>query len=1156
MKKQRKHADPLLRAKNIMRGVLNKPLSTVWMALARAREAIDANRFEEFTEWLFKGQSLSSQRILLSPVRTLDFMTPFVFVGNMSLIRELTWTAAILKNNYNKLSDIFNMSQKINEFAVREDTRSIDLLDEIEKSYGKSFWGLELRIALLQAIYGIEEQKEFVHQMWDNDNDYIPFFSYWFSKRNEPATKITNYFRSVNGMISNSKDNPLAQLDYVRFKLQNILPDSDERLAGVLRSELSTSAIDLYETFLAICEKSLSQHDQYFNEYIIRLLNKMSIIGDTRIEKLIAMYRAGHEKNIRDNCCCTPRDIYHDDLFMRGKYEEALGCAMSYLSINSFDPFTIDCCARTLACLEDTNVDKEYPGKSIVMHLSTVYLKGKGWKESYYHLLKSSLNFRNLFVYSNTFGFALRDSLNGMLKLKDIERSLIVRSPYLEPNEFRTCVSDFKPFMHDHCESAYKGSARLQFEIINDEGMADGFVEESLSPEMRTIAQINNSIKKGEYEEAFQFTRQLISNPRKYFAREATLLAVFTLFKMDKYQEMLKEIVRGCLEEQELRHALSLRIIFSNLTWNELRPLSGTIELPIVLSVYLSDYEDDRHRTNLRYAFEEFLLKNNIDRPSELRDILGKYDRDHVIYFLRHIAKQEIMDICLTFRSSLELDEERMNVCLMLVEIDPANREIYESELFEITKKIRIQEGLQLVDRSRVFVDISALKRWSERELRELFNRYRALAPLKLQHGKTDLDAALLDFLKNKEPLPGQFLQVPNNEGDDLLIQMVFKVLDGFFRNPEFGFEFFLSTRVRHGSLSGHLRGPLEEHHLITFKDQNTKQYRPIEYWYEKVPSIDEQQKSAMTDAFLALSKEYDEIIDLLTQEYLQIFSSSKPLGIFIPSINTVSLHLLKEHAQRPETTFENFIDNCVETSWNIIKEQLAIFRTLLNDQVKVDLLKLFTSLASKLKQIFTAYQYIPLGTEISLAQTEVQSVIDRVAAWFLLPEGGGSDVYMLEQVIDIGIEFTKNARRGFFPKIERKIIGDIRCEASSLARIVDCIFIMLDNVYRHSGVTNTPHVSLLVERQDERKVLRIRMESEVAEGIRSQDHEDKIERIERTIKNGEYRTHVKAEGGSGLIKLNRMAADADSFSFGFGSDDNFCVEVCIPFIILERANK
>ena len=308
---------------------------------------------------------------------------------------------------------------------------------------------------------------------------------------------------------------------------------------------------------------------------------------------------------------------------------------------------------------------------------------------------------------------------------------------------------------------------------------------------------------------------------------------------------------------------------------------------------------------------------------------------------------------------------------------------------------------------------------------------------------------------------------------------------------------------------------------MISFKDEKTKQYRPIDYWFGKVSFLDDQQKRAMTDAFVNLSKEYDEIIESLTQEKLQISSESKPSGVFSPSINAFYLHSLKDLAQRPETTFEKFIENCVDTSWDILKNHLATLRTLFIDQIKVNLLKLLTGLALKLQNILHTYQYIQLGTEISLTQTEVQAVIDRVAAWFLLPEREASDIYTLEQVIDIGIEFTKNARRGFIPNIERNIIGDIPLEASGLAKVVDCIFIMLDNVYRHSGVPSTPQVHLFVEIQEELGVLQL-IENKVSKGTRSLDQEALLERIRHTIKNGDYRTQVKAEGGSGLIKLNK----------------------------------
>ena len=103
-------------------------------------------------------------------------------------------------------------------------------------------------------------------------------------------------------------------------------------MAAVLRSESSTSLIDLYETFLTVCEKCLSkQHDHEFNDYIILLLNGMVTTDDTRVNKLITIYGTGKE-SIRIN---ITRDISADNFLVSGRSEEAFDIASSSLLVNS-----------------------------------------------------------------------------------------------------------------------------------------------------------------------------------------------------------------------------------------------------------------------------------------------------------------------------------------------------------------------------------------------------------------------------------------------------------------------------------------------------------------------------------------------------------------------------------------------------------------------------------------------------------------------------------------------------------------------------------------------------------------------------------------------------------------------------------------------------
>jgi len=50
-----------------------------------------------------------------------------------------------------------------------------------------------------------------------------------------------------------------------------------------------------------------------------------------------------------------------------------------------------------------------------------------------------------------------------------------------------------------------------------------------------------------------------------------------------------------------------------------------------------------------------------------------------------------------------------------------------------------------------------------------------------------------------------------------------------FALHPEHGLDAYLSLRIRHGTLSGHLRGPVEREHLVIRRDAAGR-YRPSDY--------------------------------------------------------------------------------------------------------------------------------------------------------------------------------------------------------------------------------------------------------------------------------------------------------------------------------------
>ena len=222
------------------------------------------------------------------------------------------------------------------------------------------------------------------------------------------------------------------------------------------------------------------------------------------------------------------------------------------------------------------------------------------------------------------------------------------------------------------------------------------------------------------------------------------------------------------------------------------------------------------HETNRRIAYDEFLIANGVERPSNL--IVDKFPRKKLIYFLANVCIPEIMDISFyAFPTSRSLDEERINVCLLLSQIDPENSEIYNDEIKNLTKILSIEDGLRDVDRSRVHVNIDAIASWAHTELGEQYQRYKDLLRVGVGFSSTDdFDSAVRQFNEGDENAAQDYLDYPDDEGDHLLLEMVGVLETEYLTNPNHGLDAYLSMRVRHGSLAGRLRGPLEDGKLIS----------------------------------------------------------------------------------------------------------------------------------------------------------------------------------------------------------------------------------------------------------------------------------------------------------------------------------------------------
>ena len=78
-------------------------------------------------------------------------------------------------------------------------------VEEIESSFGVSYWLLEAKIALLSLSDGLEAQKNFVDFVKTSAvNTVAAAVAYYVSERNEPSVSPDRYIERVEAVIEKS----------------------------------------------------------------------------------------------------------------------------------------------------------------------------------------------------------------------------------------------------------------------------------------------------------------------------------------------------------------------------------------------------------------------------------------------------------------------------------------------------------------------------------------------------------------------------------------------------------------------------------------------------------------------------------------------------------------------------------------------------------------------------------------------------------------------------------------------------------------------------------------------------------------------------------------------------------------------------------------
>lgn len=1110
-------------------------------AMIRARANLPVSEYDNFLAWMDEQTELQAGGLKRLPVG-FDFLNG-VFTGPaISFDKELAWVAARLARSANEITVFRTYADALETaFWGGDDDTIASLVEDLTSLFGHSFWLLELRIAIEQSRRGLEAQKKLAEEFRTiNRRGLVSYIAHFTSVRNEPSATPKRFAQRMTARIAGTRyDGPIKA--YLGYRLADHWPANPEGLAEILQVEQSHSPVDLYETFVAIaqhvaCEGAFHGLAPHFQA----ALRKLIVIDDPRLAKLRLLFGdpTAIEHLPTKSALCTDKVFTGDKHILRKLIRE------TRKSGPGIDRFVA--AAAALAPSSRRRLAREgTPYTFAVSRLAALLARGQDSGPAADELTKFCLNFSGFPTGRALLGLTryLRRP-NAPEEMRDL-KVMSLNEVHLSPSEIHSVPEGQIDLARTALERTYPRSPTLAFHLA----AAGVPVEESQNAAHQDVIALGCALGRarvGDYAGAIARAAALRQSPIPAISRAARLLEMNSLLQAGDRGQVIDMIASETVRREIDSRLLPVEAALGGLKWRAISAHGDRLSLAIALDQLWRQTNEDAVSTLRRFAFDEFLTRHQISRPSEIEALADKFALNELIYFLRYLSVPTVMDMSGAVGGSRELDLERRAVCALLSTLDKSNANHYRDEILEITHRILMEDGLRVVDSSRVHVDVDAIRQWAEKEFKESFARY-----MDLVEAGIGIADKFEDVLRSilKQDGASKYLDVPESEADELLVRMVHDLRERFLSDDAHGLDSYLSRRVRHNSMSGYLRGPVEECHLITQRDKSTGAYKPNTYWLDRLNHLNSVERSAAERHFRRFAEDFDVIINVLKNEIYHINGPRHPKGIFDIQLPPASYHLVRSAVQQSPSV-SVLIDTCFRIFWPFLEPCLRRARECLNLEAKTKAAEAFQRLRAGLAGLPGMDRgFAELSQAIGDASAEVQREMDRVADWFNRTEINSSQSnYTLDLVINIAIESALATHRAFSPEIIRITPPDVGLQVKNLLIVADIIFIALDNVLTHSGVEPSPVIYISSEIHEH--ALCFRVTNEVAPGVRCAKAEAELEEIRRDIVNRAYANRLKEEGRSGLFKLASIVHSGKGrLEFGYDENDVFFVEVDLELV-------
>jgi len=1072
--------------------------------LAKARTVVAPSNFPMIVRELSRTSIYKS---LMAPITfplLLTDLSQQLRLQEISTEGELIWSASVLSLYADRLKNFVKYRDDYYTAYINADyDQAEEILDLIQQSLGFSIWLLRNRIQLLQITKGLQAQKTLLEDILSTKgiNQFIAWLAYFLSIRSEDSVSYASFESELEGVL---EINWLR--DYARLHLLPVEFSSIENPATPISIEESHPIIDRFETFVAMTLSYCARNNRENCSIVVSSLEQLEAIDDISIKRMLMILRDGYSAG-------EGQFLRYADAYTEGRYEDILDGGCNGLEIMARAYGYLGCCPL--------NGDMLSLREQLIAHIYNVSALSADAALSRQKLKKLALLCPDRSITLEVVAFLQRgyDHFE-IIKPSNLDVAAAISRPLDNPwsaaafGEIADEITWLSQVINAYPESSAL-QLRLALAIGNPTLLEQNKIQMPSYRQAMYLGHIN--FRAGHFDIAIDNYLSAAASNIDFVSHAAKRSLFKTYYAIGELYQAVQLAIEHALQTPSSAPYYPLeRLARTYLKHENRNPLDLALLLHLAIRYCNAKLERD-----LSIAYERVMEAEALNRPSDFREVLEKYNKHRVIYFLRYICIPRILDDSIYFNSVEEIDQERITVCQLLLTLDPNNIETYQAEICSITRASEVASLLSKIQTSNIYVDEAGIRESLEASLAEPLTRYRKLlcSPT-IAYQTEKLSKRIGEMLSNKGHPEFKDLKLPATALEGLFNTMLLEAVTDFALNPAYGLDTHVSTSIRHGAFEGHLRRPLALEGLLCLKKD--KEYVLPSTWARKLPSLGAAELDILQKLLSRFSQRFEDIVYEYLKRKLHIRLVGDDVAMFdFVSSPTESQSLMD--GITPNTSLNDLTDRFIAHCWELTTRSLDSIRLDLLNYASKQMSSAFDSLVRGAESNIGHAIVTPFIDSVARARTEFQTAIEDVAGWFQRPTDLSRDPFEIEVAIHVALQQISNCYIGniLHPLLELEVQEKI--DGRMLDGFCEILFILLQNAIRHSGFSDDNiDVHISAKREDEALIIRCKnsFSKNLSIPERRQCALDAM---------GQYKCDLalkmaRKEGGSGLSKVWRIA--------------------------------